>query len=196
MIDDLDKTLEELLKRELPASVAQQLTITFAAPDSKFAASISSPTVNLFLYDIRENLELREVQWMVDRNNGTPVRKRPPVRIDCSYLVTVWLSSDSKDAAINEHGVLSAVMRVLLRHRTIPDAVLQGDLADAQPPMPGPALHPGRLQSPSEMWQALGGTPKAALHYTVTLNVPTDAIETEALVVDKNLRFATERGVA
>ena len=63
-------------------------------------------------------------------------------------------------------------MRVLLRHRVIPEAVLQGKLAETDPPVPGPSLHPGRLQSPSEMWQALGGTPKAALHYTVTLSVP------------------------
>jgi hypothetical protein len=188
MIDDLDKTLSELLKRELPASLAQQLTISFATPDSKFSASVSSATVNLFLYDVRENLELREVAWVIDRNNGNPVRKRPPVRIDCSYLVTVWLSSDGKDAAINEHGVLSEVMRVLLRHRVLPDAVLQGRLGDLDPPVPGPSLQTGRLQSPGEMWQALGGTPKAGLHYMVTLSVPAaDDVETEALVVDKNV---------
>jgi Pvc16 N-terminal domain len=192
MIDELDKTLAELLKRELPASLAQQLTITFATPDSKFAAAISSATVNLFLYDVRENLDLRDVTWTIDRNNGNPVRRRPPVRIDCSYLVTVWLSSVSKDAAINEHAVLSEVMRVLLRHRVIPEAVLQGKLAETDPPVPGPSLHPGRLQSPSEMWQALGGTPKAALHYTVTLSVPAaDDMETEPLVGDKQMKIST-----
>lgn len=193
MIEDLDKTIEELLMRELPASLAQQLTVTFATPDSKFSASVSSAVVNLFLYDIRENLELRNVEWTIDRNNGNPVRKRPPVRIDCSYLVTVWLASDPKTSAIDEHRVLSEVMRVLLRHRTIPDAVLQGSLAGDNPPVPGPSLHPGRLQSPGEMWQALGGTPKAALHYTVTLSVPSAAgVETEPLVVDKNIKLAPE----
>ena len=192
MIEDLDKTLEELLKRELPASLLQQVSITFATPDSKFPPqSIPLPAVNLFLYDIRENLELRDLEWTIDRNNGNPIRRRAPVRIDCSYLVTAWPSQASNSAALDEHRLLSAVMRVLLRHRTIPGAVLQGSLTDTDPPVPGPSLHPGRLQSPGEMWQALGGTPKAGLHYTVTLSVPaSDDLETEALVVDKNIKIS------
>lgn len=192
MIEDLDKTLEELLKRELPASLMQQVSITFATPDSKFPPqSIPLPAVNLFLYDVRENLELRDLEWTIDRNSGTPIRKRAPVRIDCSYLVTAWPSQTSTSAPLDEHALLSAVMRVLLRHRTIPDAVLKGSLIDADPPVPGPSLHPGRLQSPSEMWQALGGTPKAGLHYTVTLSVPSaDDVEAEALVVDKTIKIS------
>ena len=42
MIEDLDKTIEELLMRELPASLAQQLTVTFATPDSKFSGDMQS----------------------------------------------------------------------------------------------------------------------------------------------------------
>jgi len=198
MIDDLDKTIEELLKRELPASLVQQVSITFATPDSKFPpTSVTLPAVNLFLYDIRENLELREVEWTVDRNNGNPVKRRPPVRMDCSYLVTAWPNPASNTASLDEHRLLSEVMRVLIRHRTIPEAVLQGNLAGEDPPVPGPSLHPGRLQSPGEMWQALGGTPKAALHYTVTLSVPpAAAVETEPLVVDKTIKLAPDRGAA
>ena len=33
MIHDLDKTLEELLKRELPPELVSQVTISFATPD-------------------------------------------------------------------------------------------------------------------------------------------------------------------
>src|SRR5260370_12526339 len=121
MIDDLDKTIEELLKRELPASLVQQVSITFATPDSKFPpTSVTLPAVNLFLYDIRENLELRDVEWTIDSNNGTPVRKRPLVRLDCSYLVTAWPNPASNPAAPDGHRLLPEVMRGLMRHRTIP----------------------------------------------------------------------------
>jgi hypothetical protein len=49
------------------------------------------------------------------------------------------------------------------------------------------------LQSVSEFWQALGGKPKAALNYTVTIGiVPDRPIETEAPVIEKSLNFGLE----
>ena len=47
-----------------------------------------------------------------------------------------------------------------------------------------------------EFWQALGGKPKAALNYTVTIGVePHKPVEVGAPVTDKRLRFInTEEG--
>ena len=60
MLDDLDMTLEQLLKKELPAAIVSQVTITFDTPDGKFPPqSVTLPAVDLFLYDVRENRELR-----------------------------------------------------------------------------------------------------------------------------------------
>ena len=39
MIDDLDNTVEKLLRRELPASLLGQVAITFATPDQHFPPS-------------------------------------------------------------------------------------------------------------------------------------------------------------
>jgi hypothetical protein len=51
-------------------------------------------------------------------------------------------------------------------------------------------LQPGQLQSLGEFWQALGGKPKAALTYTVTIGVSAVAPEeTGPLVTDKLLKF-------
>jgi hypothetical protein len=80
---------------------------------------------------------------------------------------------------------------VLLRHPTLPEVLLQGSLKGQEPPLPSSTLQPGRLQSVGEFWQALGGKPKAALNYTVTIGVvPDRAIETEVPVVDKRLEFS------
>ena len=62
-------------------------------------------------------------------------------------------------------------MKVLLRHPTLPDTVLVGSLAGQEPLLPTSTLQPAKLQSLGEFWQALGGKPKAALHYTVTVSV-------------------------
>ena len=197
MIDDLDKAIKELLERELLPDLAAQIGISFAAPDSEFPPQgLNVPAVDLFLYDVRENTELRSPGWTVDyRDDGTTLRKRKPVRIDCSYLVTAWASPTSHTQAYDEHHLLSQVMKVLLRHPTIPDVLLPDSLKGQEPPLPATTLQPGRLQSVSEFWQALGGKPKAALNYTVTIGIVPDVPqETEVPVIDKTIKIQAQVG--
>jgi hypothetical protein len=192
MIDDLDRTLNELLRHELPSAIVDQVSISFATPDNEFPpTSVTLPAIDLFLYDVRENMELRNTQWHTERQpNGTAQRMRSPVRVDCSYLITAWSSESSNTRALDEHRLLSETMCALLRHPVIPEVLLQGRLRGQEPPLPTSTLQPGRLQSPGEFWQALGGKPKAALNYTVTIGVVVDrAIETEVPVREKVFRF-------
>ncbi len=192
MLDDLDKTLFELLKQGLPAGVVQQVSISFAPPDDSFPpSSVSLPAIDLFLYDIRENRELRSKEWELERrSDGTALRRRPPVRVDCSYLVTAWPSKASSTLVYDEHMLLGEVLKVLLRYPTIPDQVLQGTLRGQNPRMPAVTIQPGQLQSIGEFWQALGGKPKAALNYTVTVALePFEPEDTGPLVTDKLLKF-------
>ncbi len=194
MINDLDKTLAELLRHDLPAELVSQVTISFATPDDQFPpSSVTLPAIDMFLYDIRENRELRSNEWIMERkSDGTATRKRSPVRVECSYLVTAWASDSSPDPAEDEHHMLGEVMKVLLRHPVIPAGILQGDLRGQEPPLPAITLQPGRLNSVGEFWQALGGKPKAALNYTVTIGVEVyEAVETGPLVIDKRLKFKT-----
>ncbi len=81
---------------------------------------------------------------------------------------------------------------VLLRHPTVPAAVLRGALVDQEPPLPVITLHPGRLQSLGEFWQALGGKPKAALNYTVTIGLDVATAIEAPVVTDKLLKFRVE----
>ena len=192
MIDDLDRTLEALLRRELPPNLVAQVMISFATPDDQFPpASVTLPAVDLFLYDVRENRELRSNEWLVERrSNGMVSKQRPPVRVDCSYLITAWASQSSTTPAQDEHRLLGEVMKVLLRHPTMPAEVLQGSLASQEPPLPSNVLQPGLLQSLGEFWQALGGKPKAALHLSVTIGVEAlTPVEAGPLVRDTMLKM-------
>lgn len=197
MFDDLDSTLQQLLRRELPPTLVSQVTITFAAPDAQFPpASVTLPAIDLFLYDIRENRELRSNEWIVERqSNGAATKSRAPVRLDCSYLITAWASATSNTPTQDEHRLLGEVMKVLLRHSTIPAGILQGSLQGQEPPLPATSLQPGRLQNISDFWQTLGGRPRAALTYMVTIGVtPEPPVEAGAPVVDRlvTLGFGTE----
>lgn len=195
MIDDLDRTIQELLRRELPPELFEQVSVSFAAPDNTFPpAAVVLPAVDLFLYDVRENADLRSPGWDVEyTQEAVALRHRRPVRVDCSYLITAWPSDTSTTPAFDEHLLLSEVIRALLRHPTIPESLLVGKLRDQPLPLPASALHPGKLQSLAEFWQAMGGKPKAALNYTVTVALPTDLpVEAEPIVTEREIRVGPD----
>jgi hypothetical protein len=188
MLQDLDKTLQILLELHLPkGSSSNSYNISFETPDKEHASLFG---INLFLYDVRENLDLRNTIGGFERqSDGTAIRKRPPARVDCSYLITVWppksLSTSQPDPSV-EHKVLGEVMQVLLRYPTIPTEVLQGSLRGQEPPVRTFSLRPGQLQNPGDFWQAMGGRPKAALNYTVTISVAiNEVLETAPLVLSQ-----------
>jgi hypothetical protein len=170
MLQDLDATVAALLQAELSM---QNVAISFAAPDDQFPPSgVSLPAIACFLYDVREDHDLRSTQWEVDKQaNGMVTRKRPPVRVTCSYLITAWPSTSAPDPSQDEHRLLGEVMKVLLAHRTIPENYLSGELAGQQPPLPARIIAEAHLHSLGELWQAMGGRPKATLHYAVTIAV-------------------------
>ena len=184
MIDDLDETLAALLKRELSPGLAHQIQVSFEAPDDQFPPqSVTTPAIDLFLYDVRENVDLRSNDYFLERHgDGTATRSVAPVRVDASYLITAWPREGLASPAEDEHRLLGEVMRALLRHRTLPREVLRGSLKGGDLPLPVSALQPGRLQSLGEFWQAMGGKPKAAINYTVTLSVDVSAAEKVRLV--------------
>src|SRR5262249_19299366 len=149
------------------------VSVSFAAPDDQFPpSSVGLPAVSFFLYDIRENTELRTNDWEQERReDGMYTRRRPPVRGDCSYLITAWPSAGGPHPAEDEHPPLGEVLRVRLRHHALPDTYLQGELVGQQPPLRTRIITENQLQSLGELWQAMGGKPKAALHYGVSLSV-------------------------
>jgi len=199
MFDDLDRTLEQLVRHELPPVLLEHVSISFVTPDADFPPSaVTLPSINFFLYDIRENLELRNRNWQIERrDDGSSSRQRLPVRVDCSYLITAWPSESAPAPAADEHKLLGEVMKVLLRHPHIPDKLLQGSLAGQEPQLPAITIQPSELQSWGDFWQAIGAKPKAALNYTVTIGVvPGIPVETEVPVVDKTLRIRPETEVA
>ena len=170
MFHDLDATLAALLESELAAA---NVAVSFAAPDDQFPPStVGLPAISFFLYDVRENTDLRTNQWELERHpDGVMTRQRPPVRIDCSYLITAWPSETAPNPTEDEHQLLGEVLKVLLRHRAIPTTFLQGELVGQEPPLRAKILAENQLQSLGELWQAMGGKPKATLHYGITLSV-------------------------
>jgi hypothetical protein len=57
MIDELDEVLRQLLVREIPIKNGE-VDIKFEQPKREWSSRLSRPTLNLFLYDVRENSKL------------------------------------------------------------------------------------------------------------------------------------------
>ena len=138
MIRDLDKTLEELLEKSCrsldgltPRAGGDQLCAT----RRRFLQSVSRPAIDLFLYDVRENRELRNNEWRVDRNAPARYQK---ARTDARGLLLSDHGLGQREhlePLPGEHRMLGEVMRVLLRHAILP-AGIPGDLRGQEPPCP------------------------------------------------------------
>jgi len=174
VFDDINRTVEALLKSDLPSDISSQVSISFATPDDSFPPSaLGLPAINLFLFEIHENTQLREFEPSLKRrSDGSQVRVTPPAHVDCHYLVTA-VAESTVGSEQDELRILGAVLRVLLRYRVLPEAVLRGTLVGQSPPIRAAAVRQGVHPSGVEFWQSLKGKPRATLHYTLTVPVDT-----------------------
>lgn len=182
MIRDLDDTIQQLLQTRAPAgSELDGAEISFDLPDADWRGGLDELTVNCYLYDIRENLDLRTFEPPVQRSaDGTrAIRRRAPVRIDCAYCITAW-SPAADESILEEHRLLGQVLRVLLLNPTIPADVLQGSLVDQIPPYPTVIASPDGVKNQPEFWGALDQQLKPSLNYVITLAVSLDESPSEA----------------
>ncbi|MBB5867927.1 hypothetical protein F4553_001306 [Allocatelliglobosispora scoriae] len=153
MIFEVDDALTALLRRE--AIVDDAIEIVLDAPTKDWSSRRNAPTLNVYLYDIREDLR-RRTQGRVDEydKSGRVVARRvPPRYFVLSYLLTAWTARPE-----DEHRLLSAALSCLLAHDAIPVDLLTGGLAEAALPVPiTVALPPPEDRSFADVWSALGG---------------------------------------
>src|SRR5690349_18277984 len=91
MIRDLSETLRAVLSDPLLAASLPELSkaqVAFDRPDDNFKPS--QTTIDLFLFDVRENMELRSNEPKIERRDGQALIHQAPMRVACTYLVTAW----------------------------------------------------------------------------------------------------------
>ena len=169
VIQDIDDTLKELLVQQVPID-ASAIDIKFEMPNKDWSATVSKPTINLFLYDVRENHELRDNTRPFNRTGPSAGTESPaPVRIDLAYLITVW-TTDIAD----EHQLLGRILTTLVKFPVLPGAVLKGAM-QAQPfPLRAWIAQPERIPNPWEFWGHMEHGMKASLHFVLTASLATD----------------------
>jgi hypothetical protein len=171
MLADLDETLRSLLKEDLEAHGFEGVDIAFDAPSRDWSGQLSKPTVNVFLYDLREAESLRTSEWGRMTRNGRTFETRPPMVMEASYAVTAWTQ-----AVEDEHRLLSQVLAIFFAYPEIPQAKLNGRLANGSQAWPIKARIGQGKGEKSDFWSAVGGQYKVSLDYVVRLSVESGAM--------------------
>lgn len=164
MIHEVDELLEKLVKKD--ALNGSSVELVFDAPTKDWVARRNGPAVDLYLYDIREDLQRRVPVWEDQRGaDGTvTARSMPPRRFKLSYLVTAWTQRPE-----DEHRLLSALLSAFIRNPMIKPELLEGTLAEpALPVYIDVGQPPSQDRSLADVWSALGGELKPSLDVVVT----------------------------
>lgn len=130
MLHDLDKTLENLLIKEGKLNKTE-IDVVFDQPTSEWSARLSRPTLNLWCYDVRENIKLRNMEMQMARNGRGAITSLPPRRMDLTYLVTAWARKIE-----DEHQLLWRALATLKRFTVLEPDQCEGDLRYQEHDMP------------------------------------------------------------
>lgn len=123
MLNLLDDLLHRVLTNDWSGPPGLP-TISFAVPDDGFRTRLELPTLNVYLAEVRENRDFRRSQYdHVTLPDRSVVHSQPPSYFDCHYLISAWSpvqASDIANPVVEEHAMLGAALRVLVRN---PDVV-------------------------------------------------------------------------
>ncbi len=169
MIYEVDEALRALVRQE--ALRGSGVEVVFDAPTKDWASRRNTPTVDIYLYDIREDLRRRERGMINDYDSAGRVmdRRLPPRYFKLSYLITAWTQRPE-----DEHRLLSDILSCFLRHDAIPAELLAGPLAElALPVAITVGLPPPEDRGFADVWSALGGELKPSLDVVIATPVDT-----------------------
>jgi hypothetical protein len=188
MIHDLDETLKQILVQKGKLSLGD-IDIVFDQPTGEWAATLNRPTVNFYLYDIRENLELRNTSQIVTERNvngGTGRRIHPPRRIDLSYLITVWARNPE-----DEHQLLWRILQTFMQLAGVIKLDLAVGLVREQPldlPL-RVALPSEAMRNLSDLWGVMENQLKPSINLVITAALDTQKAIEAPLVFTSIVRY-------
>ncbi|HLI05063.1 MAG TPA: Pvc16 family protein [Ktedonobacteraceae bacterium] len=187
MLLQLHKSIQNLLYERGQIS-PREVDIRFEAPTRERVEKLIRPTINLFLFDLQENKELRRSDFETTKQNGRAERRALPRRFDLRYMVSA-LTTSSED----EYLLLWRVLTTLLRHPQLPTEVLSEELRQIELPLVTRVSQDDEGRRMSDLWSALGGQPRPALYYVVTVPVDMELSIEAPLVLRRTTRYTRMR---
>lgn len=182
MIDLLDETIRDLIMQR-GLFDADSVEVSFQQPTGTWAAGLTRPTINCYLYDIRENTELRSAEWFVEqKEKGQASKRLAPRRYNLSYLITAWAPNQAGD----EHAILWRVLAVLSNHPIIPTELCHGELKNQPYPIKTETAQSTiALENLPDLWSVMDTPLRPSINYVVTLSMDRAITFTSPLVFTK-----------
>lgn len=177
-IADVNNALQAVLKTYLDPESSGTIDIRFDLPD--IDSTQSTPTVSVFLYDVHEDLQLRQSE-PARLNVTTSTLRAGWVNLSCNYLITYWEAQsagsdgDGPDSSPDSQAVqiITRTLQALLNNREL--SGIAGAYSRVIPPQEN-------LSSLGNFWQALGNRPRLSLMYSVTVPILLDNTLPQTLV--------------
>ena len=166
MIADLDTGLRDLLIAQLKRHGFDDIDVVFETPTSEWASTLTRPTVNLFLCDLRKSSRPGQSAPDGGRNGNRTTERAPALRVDCIFAVTTW-----SKAVADEHRLLSQVLGVLYAFPNLTGRLGARFDAGGQRFEVLATVGEQRPEQRADFWRSVGGVYKPALDYVVTLAV-------------------------
>jgi hypothetical protein len=186
MLHDLDSTLEKLLINEGKINKSE-IDIAFEQPTGEWSARLSRPTLNMYCYDLRENIKLRSMEHSMNRdmpanNSRTTVAPR---RMNVSYLVTAWARKIQDEhqllwralATLKRYSFLDPqACEGLLRYQTYRIPLTVADLTD----------HPVNI---TDLWSVMDNQMRLGFIVVATVELDTELSIESPLVLEGTIRI-------
>jgi hypothetical protein len=179
MIQLIDQALEQYLRATVPLP-ENAVDVSFVTPDKAWGKSITQPSVNLFLWDVKRSSPRSQSGRLDQTNDGTRFRRHPLPVIDLNYFVTAWAMDQS-----DEHQLLGTVLTTILGTGELPPSYVPEAFAELGPITV--ELATSAQRKPGDFVSVLDGQLKPGLEVRVSLEVeagrmfeagpPTDSID-------------------
>ncbi|MDE2778218.1 MAG: Pvc16 family protein [Chloroflexota bacterium] len=165
MFAEIDDSIRRLLVEKGNLDNGE-VDIAFQMPTRQWEASISRPTINVYLFDIRENTELRNPNpWVVRQGPGnTVIKSRAEIRMDLTYKIAAFATTVE-----DEHRLLARTLVTLLQNPVLPQEVLDSSLAEQE--IPGTVVSGAVTQNGTDYWNAMNNDVRPTLDYRVTTRI-------------------------
>jgi hypothetical protein len=184
MFADLDESIRQLLVQRGNLD-SGEIDIAFDMPTREWAAGRTKPTINAYLFDVRENTELRNPSpWAVRPGpNNTAIKRRPEVRVDLTYRITAFAN-----AVEDEHRLLARALLTLLQNPVFPSELLQGEAAGQEINTEVAQPH-GLIQSPADYWSVVDNDMRPSIDYKLTLRLDPNQEISVGLVLTSQIKL-------
>ena len=157
----VSRSLWNLLDSEM--ILDPEVPVTILAPDE----AGGERRVNLFLYKVMENPELKNLDWQA-RADNTSQLVPPPLSLNLYYLMTAYAPNDGETGNSTDHEVLGDAMRVFYENSIVPSEYLTPGLEDAREQIKIMQTN-FNMEELSQVWNTSGEPFRLSVMYEVSV---------------------------